>query len=735
MWGKLKRLCALTAALMLAAQPVLAENGTLTRSDLVRGLTAGSHRSAELTQADEPVAENESLGLYYDRALGIVKVLDKRNQYVFASGRADETTEKLSKRWKKTACCLLQGEFIDAVTMNTLSETPDAESLEVAFTGQGLSVSGVFPTAQVAFTMTLALEGDELIARVADDSLVKADEESPYRLLSLAVMPFFGASHQTDGEGYAFAPDGCGALIRFDAPSASRALSLRVYGPDVSAAELGAVRAETKEELPSRALKTASMPVLGLVHGQGQNAVMLSVTGGEEYCNLYVNPMGNNNLPFCYACVQAVYNQQYNQQNQGREGFRMILAERESIPLEVRYTFLAGDDAGYAGMARRYRESLIGDGLLKDGTDEPLSVMIDCLMQESRKSLYGAGTVRLTTFRDVADWRQALTERGVGKVVWSLEGTADGGVSRCGAEDTDISRGLGDSGDMRALSDAGDTVLMNRALTRFYPEQLPDRDRIYMANRQYTSQAAYGYLNDTVYFRSLDRVEALLPRLIASNTFDGTAADDLARMIFSDFARTDGYRRDEALRKTQRILSGLNEHGRVAASLPAARLLSTVDYAYDIPLTHAMLVFEGEPVPFVQMVLSGAVPCYTEAMVAGSNPRETLLRMIDFNCYPHYVLTEESSTLLVKTNSNQVFSSQADQLLDGIAQEYALLAEVLAPVAGQRMVDRVTPEDGVAIVTYESGARVAVNYNQTSRRVDGVNIPALSARLMEKEGT
>ena len=115
-----------------------------------------------------------------------------------------------------------------------------------------------------------------------------------------------------------------------------------------------------------------------------------------------------------------------------------------------------------------------------------------------------------------------------------------------------------------------------------------------------------------------------------------------------------------------------------------------------------MLVFEGEPVPFVQMVLSGAMPCYTEAIVAGSNPTETLLRMIDFNCYPHYVLTEESSTLMVKTNSSQVFSSQ---------------------------------EDGVAVVTYESGVRVAVNYNQTVRMVDGVALPALSARLMEKEGT
>ncbi len=734
MWGKLTRFCALTLALMMAAQCALAESGTLTRTDVVRALTAGAHRSIELTQADELVTENESLGLYYDSAQAVVKVLDKRNGYVFASGRTDETTEKLSKRWKKTACCLVQGEFIDSVTMNTLSETPEPETLEVTPAGRGVAVSGVFPTAQMAFAMTLTLEGDELIVRVEDESLVTVDEASPYRLLSLTVMPFFGASHQTDGEGYAFAPDGCGALIRFDAPSASRALSLRVYGPDVSTAELGTVRTEA-DELPSRALKTASMPVLGLVHGQGQNAVMLSVTAGEEYCDLYVNPMGNNNLPFCYACVRAVYNQQYNQQNQGREGFRMILAERERIPLEIRYTFLAGEDAGYAGMARRYRESLVSGGWLKDGAAWSMSVMIDCLMRESRKSLYGAGTVQMTSFRDVADWRQALTERGVGKVVWSLEGTADGGVSRCDAGAVDISRALGDSDLVRTLSGAGDTVLLNRELTRFYPEQLPDRDRIYMANRQYTNQAAYGYLDDTVYFRSLRRVEEALPRLTETNPFDGVAADCLARMIYSNFARTESYRRDEVLRKTENILARLSEHGQVALSLPAARLLTAADYAYDIPLAHSMLVFEGEPVPFVQMVLSGAMPCYTEAIVAGSNPTETLLRMIDFNCYPHYVLTEESSTLLVKTNSSQVFSSQADQLLAAVAEEYALLAEVLAPVAGQRMVDRVTPEDGVAVVTYESGARVAVNYNQTVRMVDGVALPALSARLMEKEGT
>ena len=296
-----------------------------------------------------------------------------------------------------------------------------------------------------------------------------------------------------------------------------------------------------------------------------------------------------------------------------------------------------------------------------------------------------------------------------------------------------ISRSLGDASLLSELTDRGDAVLLNQELFRFYPEQLPDRFRIYMANRQYTSQAAYGYLNDTVYFQSLDQIEKLLPKLIEQNQFDGLSVDTLARMIYSNFARNHGYRRDDALERTRAILHTMGQSGLVAASLPGKALFPLTDYAYDLPLSHSMLVFEGEPVPFLQMVLSGAIPCYTEAMVAGASPEETLLRMIDFNCYPHYVLTEQASTLLVKTNSNRVFSSQADHLLEAIAEEYALLNEVLGPVAGQQMLDRVTPQDGLAVITYESGIRIAVNYNRTSRRVGNVEIPALSARLVEKE--
>ena len=732
MWGKLSRLLSLVLTVLLTVQGACAESGTLMKADLVRCLRPSSHQGAALTDADRLVAQSQALQLYYDSAQGIIKVLDRRNQYVFSSGRTDETASKLSKKWKKVASSLLQGDFIDAVTMNTLQETPEVESLSATPVENGLVISGVFPTARIGFTLSITLQEDELILRVADESLVATDAASSYELLSLSVMPFFGASHQDDGDGYAFAPDGCGALIHFDAPRASRALSMKVYGADVSAAELGTVKT-AREELPAREMKSASVPVLGLVHGQGQNAVMLSVTGGEEYCNLYVNPMGNNNLPFCYACVQAVYNQQYNQQNEGREGFRMILSQREHIPLEIRYTFLTGDDAGYAGMARRYRQSLVESGQLTDGQSGQISLMIDCLMQESRKSIYGTSTVQMTAFQDIVAWRRALTQQGVGQIVWSLEGTADGGVSRSSSQEMAISRSLGDASLLSELTDRGDAVLLNQELFRFYPEQLPDRFRIYMANRQYTSQAAYGYLNDTVYFQSLDQIEKLLPKLIEQNQFDGLSVDTLARMIYSNFARNHGYRRDDALERTRAILHTMGQSGLVAASLPGKALFPLTDYAYDLPLSHSMLVFEGEPVPFLQMVLSGAIPCYTEAMVAGASPEETLLRMIDFNCYPHYVLTEQASTLLVKTNSNRVFSSQADHLLEAIAEEYALLNEVLGPVAGQQMLDRVTPQDGLAVITYESGIRIAVNYNRTSRRVGNVEIPALSARLVEKE--
>ena len=108
-------------------------------------------------------------------------------------------------------------------------------------------------------------------------------------------MPFLGSTYSDTIDGYFFVPDGCGALLRFQKPSTyNSALEGRVYGADpgidsiTTAGNLLASRGNdylVKEN-------AMSLPVYGIVHGEGQNGVLAIIEDGVEQAYITANPAG-----------------------------------------------------------------------------------------------------------------------------------------------------------------------------------------------------------------------------------------------------------------------------------------------------------------------------------------------------------------------------------------------------------------------------------------------------------
>ena len=56
---------------------------------------------------------------------------------------------------------------------------------------------------------------------------------------------------------------------------------------------------------------------------------------------------------------------------------------------------------------------------------------------------------------------------------------------------------------------------------------------------------------------------------------------------------------------------------------------------------------------------------------------------------------------------------------------------LLSKVSGKKIIDRETPLDGVAIVTYDGNIRIGINYNNKEISCNGVVLAPLSATIIK----
>ena len=103
-------------------------------------------------------------------------------------------------------------------------------------------------------------------------------------------------------------------------------------------------------------------------------------------------------------------------------------------------------------------------------------------------------------------------------------------------------------------------------------------------------------------------------------------------------------------------------------------------------------------------------------------PREELLRLVDYNVYPSFIVTQQSSSKLEETNLNNIYSSKFDDLSDAVSTYYKFVNEPLNDVIGATLVTRTVPVNGVVVNTYSNGVTIIVNYTNEVQVVNGVSV-------------
>lgn len=683
---------------------------------------------------------------------------------------AESYPDDLNSTYVGIANSLVTLEYYDSDKIKYISSASeeDAESVlnRVEEGKYCLEIHFRKPEVQMKVYITL---GEESI-----DYYIPSGEMSGSGLNSLAaidITPFLGASggrmnvmnpETLEWEtidsyrvpGYVFVPDGSGSLIRFvDNTSVFNAYEGDVYGRDYAT--------ETNysfsyyDDVP---VKDPVMPVFGIAHGDGQMAFAAWANQGAEYMDIIVNPDGTKATTYTWAYPRFELNINYYQlyDEQG-SGFFKQMDEIYHYDIEMTYAFLFGDGsdgtapADYTGMARVYREYLLDTGelTLLDMEAGDIPVRLDFIMADSKSGIVGNTQVEVTTTKDVEDILNQVLAKGITNINSGLIGWQKGGESLSRPYKLNFSRAIGSKGDFKKLirdfgqrgvdvSLSRDTVTVNREMVNYYNTAVKCISNWYLSIDKSVilpdnvPTALFSYATPVKTASWTKQLAGKVSGFSSSLTLAG-----MPHVLTSNWSR-DGVLTSltESVELYRSTLEEIRQETKLNLENPNSYLWKYTDRYLQTPVGSSQFIFETDTVPFLQMVLHGTMEMYAPYANFSFYTQDCILRMIDYNISPSFILSKEPSYKLGDTFSANYYSTEYTLYEELIETVYGQVNGVLSQVGGFAWTDRTVPEDGVVINTYRRDGEtryVVINYTEHAVNYQGTFVAPESAAVVEKE--
>lgn len=671
-------------------------------------------------------AENDRLALYYHPDTLAILVRDKATGNEFDSVGPDAQEGDLNATWTgmkesgvSVECRLENG------NVRTWTITGEGASVETQQTESGFRSSISF-SGQVGFELQVSLTDTGVSVLIPEASIVEA-EDSGVQLQSIYVYPFLGASYGYDNPGYLFVPDGCGALISTGQKTiAAENYEKQIYGSDLG---MGAFKSMVSQSL-LRSAEEIYMPVFGSILEEGKSGFAGIVTEGDEYCRIAAYVSGIR-TPFNLIMPKFLLRETYLMRlDQSRTSLTANQEKRNPGDLGITYVFLSGDEADYVGIAGAYRQYLLDQGTLtkKEEKTELAAVKIELILSEQKKGLLWSKTLPMTTVEQADQILQELYDAGLQNLDVVLRGYSDKGASGAAPSDFSFTGKVGSRSqwkkEIKKLTEQGIDVSL-----------YSDFSRGYEGKGGYGSSQEAQAINRTM-LTNFDNgmYNWLAPAYIAKqlNSFaekaEGIGLTDMAvehfgSTLYSNWNKKNPSTRADAVNAfTQADSAGL----KLNLYAPYAYLWGKCDGIYDIPTGSSNYYIFTETVPFMQIVLKGCIPYYSEGWNFHANASRDLLECVEYGAYPSWYLSWEDSVELINTPSSWLYSTQYAVWKDSVIEEYGKVSQVLGQVSGACIRDRVVLEKDVVRMDYDNGISIYINYRQTDWTGDGVTVEAES---------
>jgi hypothetical protein len=526
--------------------------------------------------------------------------------------------------------------------------------------------------------------------------------------------------------GYAFVPDGPGALIRFrnNSVSLSRYAGY-VYGDDPSQSEQN-YRVTAGTYVP---FKTASIPVFGIAHGVDQAAFVAYATSGSEYMTIISTPE-ENSYKYNNTHGNFSYNFKYNKlfTLDGDNPVPSIYPETNKLDIAMNFDFLAGDGttddlpANYFGMAKKYKAHLLENGTLtlSPSTATDIGIRLDFLMADVENSIVGLTTKVATTANGVRRILDDVLAKGISNISAGLIGWQRGGVTAGSPIRAEFDAKIGSKSAYERLID--EFAEQNIDIS-FYQDyyNINEEQMTLLRNAAKHPAGWYARVNTwedpvgSFYFsRPIKAVEWLNRQTttFAAMGVRSFTVDGISNRLITDY--TDGvFSRTDAIALFESAFSALNQQGKINAVKPNDFLLKYVDRYLLMDVFTSQFLIMTDTVPFLQILLHGTMELYAIYANFSFYTASDMLRMIDYNVYPSFVLTEEPSYLLTHTNSSDYYSTEYSVYAEQIVTLYDTVNGALKHVIGAAWIGRELLAPGIVQNTYSNGVVIVINYTDT----------------------
>ncbi|MBQ4435270.1 MAG: hypothetical protein II879_04170 [Clostridia bacterium] len=673
----------------------------------------------------EPVTlENEKLILTIDETNLDVSVTDKASGLTLYSGvNADGTGANKSWTGFLASTLVLDVASGTAVTTKTYDIHSSGAKIDLKAEGTGAEAVVDFTDAGQRITVRINLKDDGFTISVPRDGI---EEYGETMICGLYLLPAFGATQLDDQEGYLFVPEAAGAIINFSNGEGigSTPFSKRVYGRNIGTEK------SVLTEL-NRPAEQITMPVYGLTHMEEGIGYLAVIEAGDESSEIMAYPAGVI-TKFNWAAAHFILREQYIAQTTRSLGLNKREAKADLRDLSVGFHILTGEDATYAGMARRYRRSLEENGLLKKA-DCVYRPCLTFLGAESARFLLWNSVEPMTDTEQAAEALAAYEEAGVRSPLVIFKGWQKGGLTYAyGSGSVSPESKVGSKKDLTALSrtvsERGGVFLIETDPVLANPDRMYNmRVDIVRTIGQMVAESKTGKdLYPSLYYLTPPQSAKYLKKLEKewAEGVDGFALSTMPNVLYSYYSNGSNHKRSEVVSSYASAMAEMTLP--LALENPIAPYYGQTDYYMDLPLGTTGYSFLSAEVPFLPMVLSGEMPYYCQDLNFESNQRKALLKLVEYGAYPSWTITGNDVQKLLKTNSADIFTAQWEVLLPTVQKVDAELNKLQSIVGGLSMTNHEIIDADVVCATYENGVEVFVNYRNAEYSADGLLIPAQS---------
>ena len=652
---------------------------------------------------------------------------------------------------------LLTVEFYDsAFNMSMISSAArrGASSEIVKITDDHFRLDVNFIDLDLKISLHIHLTDRSVNYRIYDNEI---EGEGADRLASVIITPFMGAAggvrqyyNIAKGEygeevpvpmtpGYAFVPDGSGALIRYNDNTVSiNRYTGKVYGDNPAEAMF-----YYDNTVYSVRKKEPLMPVFGAAFGHNQQGFIAWADKGAQQMEIIMSPKGNmTNYNFIYP--RFVYNRQMHQvYNRKGEGYFRLYPERLHYDIDITYHFLEGEEADYVGMALAYRNHLIENGTIIPGRvmpDGKVPLRADFIMSDVKKSVIGYKNIVTTNAKEAGAVIFDMIDNGIDSINSGLLGFQDGGVTTGKPWKFNFTGSIGTKSEFKKLfeetsargvdlSFAQDFFTINKIQMN-----LP-RNQAYHINRwgikAWDNNDNFLPVQEISFLRPQRSAEwftrqAKIARNMGAPSF---TVHGMTERLISHWGRNDTITRAQAASLFEKTFE--ESPLPLNAKAPNQFLWKYTKRFLQAPVFPTQYILQTDTVPFLQLVLHGSMEMYAPYSNFSFYTQRDILRMIDYNVYPSFALTYKPAHLLSSTNSLKFFSTEYEVYRDIIKQVYTKVSSALSPVKGSEWLNRTVLAEGVILNEYSGGKKILINYTDGIFAYNGVSVNALSAYVFD----